>query len=113
MLEGQLLDLGELDALVQLYRLPPSDIEAHVDGRSTASERAAAPIESYRARTNRSLPEVAGNSAGVRMRYIRQFIGWLAVDAYCRPRRYKKIAALPYHDRHILTVQNALRVFLR
>ncbi|AUT67234.1 MULTISPECIES: tyrosine-type recombinase/integrase [Paraburkholderia] len=78
MLEGQLLELGELDALVQLCRLPMSDIEAQVDACTTASGRAAVSIESYRARANRSLPEVAGDSAGVRIRYIRQFIGWLA-----------------------------------
>ncbi|MCA8277333.1 site-specific integrase [Burkholderia sp. AU30280] len=78
MLEGQLLDLGELDALVQMCRLPMSDIEAQVDACPTAAERAAVSIERYRARANRSLPEVAGDSAGVRIRYIRQFIGWLA-----------------------------------
>ncbi|SOE57669.1 Site-specific recombinase XerD [Burkholderia sp. YR290] len=78
MLEGQLLELGELDALVQLCRLPMSEIEAQVDASPTAPGRAAVSIESYRAKASRGLPEVAGDSAGVRIRYIRQFIGWLA-----------------------------------
>jgi integrase len=77
MVEGRLLELGELDALVQLCRLPVSDIEAQVDACPTAIGRAAVSIESYRARANRGLLEVAGDSAGVRIRYIRQFIGWL------------------------------------
>lgn len=78
MLEGQLLELGELDALVQLCRLPMSDIEALVDACPTAGGRTVASLENYRARTNRGFPEVAGDSAAVRIRYIRQFIGWLA-----------------------------------
>ncbi|MFY4698335.1 tyrosine-type recombinase/integrase [Burkholderia glumae] len=77
-LEGQLLELGELDALVQLCRLPISDIEAQVDASPTAPERTVVSIENYRARANRALSEVAGHSAAVRIRYIRQFIGWLA-----------------------------------
>ncbi|MPW10945.1 tyrosine-type recombinase/integrase [Paraburkholderia sp. CNPSo 3155] len=76
MLEGQLLELGELDALVQLCRHPMSDIEAQVDACPTAFGRAA--IESYRARVSRGLQAVAGDSAGMRIRYIRQFICWLA-----------------------------------
>ncbi|PAJ79154.1 hypothetical protein CJO71_19945 [Burkholderia ubonensis] len=78
MLEGQLLELGELDALVQLCRLPISDIEAQVDASPTAPERTVVSIEHYRVRANRALSEVAGHSAAVRIRYIRQFIGWLA-----------------------------------
>ena len=78
MLEGQLLELGELDALVQLCRLPISDIEAQVDASPTAPERTVVSIEHYRVRANRALSEVAGHSAAVRIRYIRQFISWLA-----------------------------------
>ncbi|MDY7786537.1 site-specific integrase [Burkholderia ubonensis] len=78
MQEGQLLELGELDALVQLCRLPISDIEAQVDANPTAPERTVVSIEKHRARANRVLSEVAGDSAAVRIRYIRQFIGWLA-----------------------------------
>lgn len=78
MLEGQLLELGELDALVQMCRLPLSGIGAQVDACPTEFVRAAVSIESYRARASRGLQAVAGDAAGVRIRYIRQFIGWLA-----------------------------------
>jgi integrase len=75
---GQLLEMGELDALVRLCRLPMSDIEARVDTSPTGFRRAPVPLESYRARAKEVAREVAGDSAGVRIRYIRQFIGWLA-----------------------------------
>ncbi|NPT60048.1 tyrosine-type recombinase/integrase [Paraburkholderia elongata] len=78
MLEGRLLELGELDALVQLCRLPMADIESQVDADLTRAGRAVVSLESYRARAKEAPPEVAGDSAGVRVRYIRQFIGWLA-----------------------------------
>lgn len=76
MLEGQLLELGELDALVQMCRLPLSDVEAQLDACSTGAERGAVSLESYRARAKKGALEVAGDSAGVRIRYIREFIGW-------------------------------------
>lgn len=78
MLEGRLLELGELDALAQMCRLPMTDIEAQVDASPTGSGRAVVSLESYRARANKVSQEVASDSAGVRIRYIRQFIGWLA-----------------------------------
>lgn len=78
MLEGRLLELGELDALVQLCRLPMSDIETQIDASSPRPVSEVVSLESYRAKAKKGLTEVAGDSAGVRIRYIRQFIGWLA-----------------------------------
>ncbi len=78
MLEGQLLELGEVDALVQMCRLPMADIETPVNVSPTGTGRAVVSLESFRARAKKGLPEVAGDSAGMRIRYIRQFIGWLA-----------------------------------
>ncbi|WP_075793715.1 tyrosine-type recombinase/integrase [Massilia putida] len=77
MLDGQLLGLGELDALAKLCRLPMSEIESRIDA-DTTQPRAVISLESYRAKARAGLPEVDVDSAGVRMRYIRQFIGWLA-----------------------------------
>ncbi|HTR08023.1 MAG TPA: site-specific integrase [Paraburkholderia sp.] len=78
MLDGRLLELGELDALVQLCRLPMPDIEAQVDASPNVAGPAVVSLENYRARANKAIPEVAGDTAGVRIRYIRQFVGWLA-----------------------------------
>ncbi|MFM0669472.1 tyrosine-type recombinase/integrase [Paraburkholderia sediminicola] len=77
MLDGRLFELGELDALVRTCRFPLADIEAHVDGISIAARRPTVSLENYRIRTKRAPQEVAGDSAGVRVRYIRQFIRWL------------------------------------
>lgn len=77
MLDGQLLQLGELDALAKLCRLPMSEIESVTDAYAT-QPYAAVSLEAYRAKARDSLPEVDGDSVGVRIRYIRQFIGWLA-----------------------------------
>lgn len=79
MQQGRLLELGEIDALVQLCRLPMPEIEAQIDNTGSAkSARAVVSLEAYRARAKEARLEVAGDSAGVRVRYIRQFIGWLA-----------------------------------
>ncbi|HKT99652.1 MAG TPA: site-specific integrase [Paraburkholderia sp.] len=78
MLDGQLLQLGELDALAQLCRLPMSEIESKIDADTTELHPAVHSLESYRAKTRNARPEVDSESAGVRIRYIRQFIGWLA-----------------------------------
>jgi len=75
---GQLLELGELDALVSLCRLPMSAIEALVEASPTGSRRAPVPFKSYRARAKEVDQEVASDFAVVRIRYIRNFIGWLA-----------------------------------
>jgi hypothetical protein len=81
MLEGRLLHLGELDSLAQLCRLPLFEIETQVDVSLTGPRRAVVSLESYRVKAKKGPPEVAGDSAGVRIRYIRQFITWLA-DRY-------------------------------
>jgi integrase len=82
MLSGQLLEMGELDELVKWCRLPMSEIEAKVDQSPTAPRRAPASLQSYRARANAATSEVAGDSAGVRIRYIRGFIEWLTDRRY-------------------------------
>ena len=76
MLDGQLLQLGELDALAQLCRLPMSDIQALVDSSSPVHGRTVLPLESYRAKVRKAIPEIV--DPGTRIRYIRRFIGWLA-----------------------------------
>ncbi|OWY27786.1 tyrosine-type recombinase/integrase [Herbaspirillum robiniae] len=78
MLEGRLLELGELDALAQFCRFPMSDIETQVEAAATVSKRAVTSLESFRVKAKKSFQEVAGDSAAVRLRYIRQFIRWLA-----------------------------------
>jgi len=77
MQRGQLLELGELDALVQICRLPLADVELHANASSTESRPVTASLETYRARAKKSAREVAGDSAGIRIRYIRQFVNWL------------------------------------
>jgi integrase len=75
--QGMLLELGEVDALAQLCRLPMADIEALVDSSPTRSGRAVVSFESHRAFAKEAPPEVAGDFAGMRLRYIREFIRWL------------------------------------
>jgi hypothetical protein len=77
MQRGQLLELGELDALVQLCRLTLADIELQANAGSTESRPVIASLETYRIRAKKSSAEIAGDSAGIRVRYIRQFVGWL------------------------------------
>ncbi|SAK86948.1 phage integrase [Caballeronia fortuita] len=92
---GRLLELGELDALVRLCRLPMSAIVARGDANSTGLRRAPVSLEGYRARAKNVIEEVASDFAGVRIRYIRNFIEWLT-------------------DRHLLTmdVQHPTRATL-
>ncbi|NIF55524.1 site-specific integrase [Burkholderia sp. Ax-1724] len=75
-LDGRLLGLGELDSLAKLCRLPMSEIESVTDADITQRRTTVSRL-SYRAKAKHSLPEVDGDSAGVRMRYIRQYISWL------------------------------------
>ncbi|MBR8304697.1 MULTISPECIES: tyrosine-type recombinase/integrase [Burkholderia cepacia complex] len=75
---GQLLEMGELDALVRLCRLPMSAIVARGDRNiTTGHRRAPVTLEGYRARATNGIEEVASDFAGVRIRYIRNFIEWL------------------------------------
>jgi len=81
MRDGRLLEMGEIDALVRLCRLSLEAIEAKFvcnTANSGREQRPLASLETYRARTGAHPPEVAGESAGVRVRYIRQYLGWLA-----------------------------------
>ncbi|MDP9651071.1 tyrosine-type recombinase/integrase [Paraburkholderia caledonica] len=74
---GRLLELGELDALVRTCRLPMYVIQVKTDPGPHRFPRAPVPLERYRGPVQKAAPEVAGNFAGVRIRYIRDFIGWL------------------------------------
>ncbi|KNH05210.1 hypothetical protein BRCH_02492c [Candidatus Burkholderia brachyanthoides] len=85
MLDGRLLELGELDALVRMYRLPLSAIEA--DRRQRKSKRTGS---SRRAPRGFPCPSQESPSRDLRrfsqrshfrIRYIRQYrqyLGWLA-----------------------------------
>jgi integrase len=75
---GRLLEAGELDALVRLCRLPMSVIGTRDDARSTAKRRAPVTLRGYRASAKNVVQEVASGFAGVRIRYIRNFIEWQA-----------------------------------
>jgi integrase len=75
---GRLLELGELDALVRLCRLPMSAIVARGDPNRIGFRRAPVTLEGYRARAKNVIEEVDSDFAGVRIRYIRNFIEWLA-----------------------------------
>jgi integrase len=79
--QGRLLEMGEIDALAKLCRRPLKDIEAAVNGAPVVPARVVASLESYRARAGAAPTEVDGDSAGGRLRYIRQFITWMA-DRY-------------------------------
>ncbi|VVD59242.1 integrase [Pandoraea horticolens] len=79
--KGRLLSLGEINALAQLCRLPMAAIEALSDLRPVGEGHISTSFESVRFRSWSGHHEVAGDSCGIRIRYIRQFIGWLA-DRY-------------------------------
>src|SRR5260370_22416459 len=72
MLEGQLLELGEVDALVQMCRLPMADIDTPVNVSPTGTGRAGGSLDGFRARTKKGLPEVACDCAVIRVRDSRQ-----------------------------------------
>ncbi|KAA1014930.1 tyrosine-type recombinase/integrase [Paraburkholderia panacisoli] len=77
--DGRLLEMGEVDALAQLCRLPLDLIESRAEEGlvdSSASRKLIASLETYRARSKAPNREVAGDSAGVRVRYIRQYLKW-------------------------------------
>jgi integrase len=78
MRSGLLLEIGEIDALVRLCRLPMPNIEALDSMRAAPSPRATASLEAYRIRAKASTEEVSGYSAGMRIRYIRDFVQWLS-----------------------------------
>lgn len=76
MLSGQLLEMGELDALARLCRLPMSEIDLQIGPRLIGCR--CAPFRDQQVRGKYVAPEVASDAAGVRIRYIRDFIDWLA-----------------------------------
>jgi len=78
MREGRLLDLGELDALASLCRLPICAIDGPSPRGPTRARPTAVRLERYRTRAREPDEEVTGDYAGVRLRYIRNYIRWLA-----------------------------------
>ncbi|MFL9952164.1 site-specific integrase [Paraburkholderia nemoris] len=96
MLDGRLLDLGELDALVRMCRLPLSviEFESRVDVSASESNRAVVSLQSYKARSKNKHQEISGESASVRIRYIQKYLGWL-VDRRVLTLSAKHPARLP------------------
>lgn len=82
MLEGELLQLGEVDDLVAICRYPMADVEALVSANSRATTprktEVVISLERFRKRQAKGPPQIAGDSAALRIRYIRQYIEWLA-----------------------------------
>lgn len=81
MQDGRLLELGEVDALARLCRLPMKEVERQVEVRSSKQIwTMTSSLESYRgsSKASKAIPYVSGDSAAIRIRYIAQYIGWLA-----------------------------------
>lgn len=78
MREGRILEVGELDALVQMCRVPTSEMD-NVDHASNAPARnIRSGLETYRQRGNaKEVVENGGTSIGIRLLYIREYIKWL------------------------------------
>lgn len=82
MLEGELLDLGEVDDLVAVCRYPMAEVEALISVNSSAKRPqktgSVISLERFRMRQSKGPAQIAGDSAALRIRYIRQYIEWLA-----------------------------------
>lgn len=81
MQDGRLLELGDIDALARLCRLPMEAVERSVEARPSKPVRTkTSSLESYRssAKASTAIPHVMGRYAATRLRYIVQYIGWLA-----------------------------------
>lgn len=81
MRDGRLLELGEIEALARLCRLPMKEVERQVQARSSTQIRTTtSSLEGYRgsSKVSKAIPHVASDSAAIRLHYIAQYIGWLA-----------------------------------
>lgn len=81
MRDGRLLELGDIDALARLCRLPMTEVERPVEARPSQPVRMkTSSLESYRAssKASKAIPHVIGHHGATRLRYIARYIGWLA-----------------------------------
>ena len=82
MLKGELLHLGEVDELVATCRYPMADLEPLISANSRVTTprktEAVISLERFRKRQSKVPAQIAGDSAALRIRYIRQYIEWLA-----------------------------------
>lgn len=80
MQDGRLLELSEIVALAGSCRLPLKEMRK-VEARQPKPVRTkTSSLESFRgsAKTSKAIPYVIGQNAATRLRYIVQYIGWLA-----------------------------------
>lgn len=80
MQDGRLLELGDIDALARLCRLPMKEMQ-QVEARPSKPVRTkTSSLESFRgsSKASKAIPHVIGKYAATRLRYIVQYIGWLA-----------------------------------
>jgi integrase len=79
--EGRLLQLSEIDDLARECRLPIEALGASGDPDASPTPpvrlRRASSLEKVRMRSPAPLPEIDPGSAGLRLRYIRAYFGWL------------------------------------
>lgn len=83
--QGRLLELGEIDDLARFCRLPLAVLDRELAARSPASGAQRLLIgERVWMRAAAAQPEVDTNSAAIRLRYIRDYLRWLATDGLLR-----------------------------
>lgn len=79
--DGKVLELNEIDELVRLAGLTQKALDAQVTGeRLSAPTRRVVSLEKVRMgqSTNKTLPQVASETKGIRLMYIRKYIAWVA-----------------------------------
>jgi hypothetical protein len=87
MQQGRVLEVGEIDELVRLCRLPLSGVidNTAVNAQLPTTQRhKAEPLERVRMRLKTPLAEIAPASAAIRLIYIREYVGWLATGQMLR-----------------------------
>jgi len=87
MQRGRVLEVGEIDELVRLCRLPLSAVidNTAVNAQLPTTQRhKAEPLERVRMRLKTPLAEIAPASAAIRLIYIREYVGWLATGQMLR-----------------------------
>jgi len=79
LIEGRLLDLGEIDDLVRFCRKPLNTLDADPDSPRVLSAESVTvtSIEKFRMRAKVMQPEVGGKSAAIRIHYIRDYLRWI------------------------------------
>jgi len=77
---GKILELGEIDALLDLCRCPMVSIDESMERAWSANSASSQPISVGKlwAKSKRELPQVSAQFAAARARFISRYIDWLA-----------------------------------